>query len=202
MVPIRLQAAKTRLSTRPAPLRETLMVAMALDVIAAVRACPHISDIRIIGDDRAHELLIDTADRPDAVTFLKDPGDGLNGALTAGSRGISGPVAALLADLPCLTADLLTRVLTAWPDQRAIVSDAEGIGTTMLMASSGQLLRPHFGPRSRAAHISDGAVDIADRFPGEFAGLRRDVDSEVGLWDAQRIGLGPHTASLLASPSR
>lgn len=202
MVPVRLQMAKTRLSARPAPLREALVVAMARDVIMAAQACPHVSDIRVVGDARARELLMGARDGDGDVTFLEDPGNGLNAALLAGSRGTSGPVAALLADLPCVTSDLLARALAGWPGQRAMVSDAEGIGTTMLMASSANVLRPHFGPRSRAAHVSDGAIEIADGYPGEFAGLRRDVDSEVGLWDAQRLGLGPHTASVLRDPPR
>ena len=33
--------------------------------------------------------------------------------------------------------------------------------------------------------------------PG-LAGLRRDVDTEVDLWDAVRLGVGRHTAGLLS----
>ncbi len=53
---------------------------------------------------------------------------------------------------------------------------------------------PRFGPRSRAAHAASGAVALE---VGPVPGLRRDVDTEVDLWDAGRLGLGPATAELV-----
>jgi hypothetical protein len=46
--------------------------------------------------------------------------------------------------------------------------------------------------------VTDGARDILDTVPGALAGLRRDVDSEVDLWDALRIGAGAFTRSATA----
>ena len=120
-----------------------------------------------------------------------------NAAILAGAADASGPVAALLADVPCATPETLALALTACTDGPAIVSDAEGIGTTFLGAPRATDLHPCFGPRSRAAHVAAGARDITDPTPGALAGLRRDVDCEVDLWDARRIGLGAFTRAIV-----
>ena len=77
------------------------------------------------------------------------------------------------------------------------MADAAGIGSTLLTARPGVELGPRFGERSRAAHRSSGAVELAAS-PGALAGLRRDVDTEVDLWDAVRLGVGPATTDALA----
>jgi hypothetical protein len=45
--------------------------------------------------------------------------------------------------------------------------------------------------------VAAGAREIRDPAPGALAGLRRDVDSEVDLWDARRLGLGAFTRALM-----
>ena len=75
---------------------------------------------------------------------------------------------------------------------RGFVADAAGTGTTTLTARPGVDLDPRFGPRSRAAHAASGAVALE---PGPVPGLRRDVDTEVDLWDAGRLGLGRASAA-------
>jgi 2-phospho-L-lactate guanylyltransferase len=71
----------------------------------------------------------------------------------------------------------------------------------MLLATDGRALNPHFGVKSRAAHVDAGYVDLALDEPGEIrtliAGARRDVDTPADLWDARRIGVGSHTAEVL-----
>lgn len=198
VVPVRLSAAKTRLSTQPAPRRREIAVAMALDVITAARDCPVVLDVRVVADAAAIDALIGL--RPD-VDLVLDHGDGLNAAIRAGAAGAAGPVAALLADIPCATPHALLTALTSTRENSGFLGDAEGIGTTLLAAPSAGLLSPRFGQRSRAAHAAAGIPEIAERAAGDLAALRRDVDSEVDLWDAQRLGLGAFTAAVV-DPAR
>ena len=192
VVPLRLAEAKTRLSTQPAPRRRELVVAMALDVIAAARDCRVVEEVRLVADAAGLEAV------SPGVSALPDPGGGLNAAILHGAAGAPGPVAALLADVPCATPGALEALLRSCPNQAGFLSDAEGLGTTLLAAPSAAHLVPRFGVRSRAAHAAAGIPDIRDPSPGAFAGLRRDVDSEVDLWDARRLGVGAATQATLA----
>ena len=195
VIPLRLSDAKSRLSTHTAPRRRELVVAMALDVATAAVACPAVRDVVLVADRPGIEAI--QASGIGGIRTREDAGGGLNAAILAGASDASGPVAALLADVPCATPEALALALAACTDGPAIVSDAEGIGTTLLGAPHAADLRPRFGTRSRAAHIAAGARDIADPAPGALSGLRRDVDSEVDLWDARRIGVGAFTQAVV-----
>ena len=206
VVPLRLSEAKTRLSTQPAPRRRELVVAMALDVIAAARDCRVVDEVRLVADAAGLESVGLEAVGLEAVgleavgpgvSALPDPGEGLNAAILHGAAGAPGHVAALLADVPCATPGALEAFLRSCPNQAGFLSDAEGLGTTLLAAPSAAHLVPRFGVRSRAAHAAAGVPDIRDPSPGAFAGLRRDVDSEVDLWDARRLGVGAATQAAL-----
>ena len=192
VIPLRLSDAKTRLSTQTAPRRRALVIAMARDVISAAQRCSLVGETVLVADQEG----LDAAAAAGARAIL-DPGLGLNAAIRAGAADSPGPVATLLADVPCATPELISLALSACTGPPAIVSDAEGIGTTVLAALDVRSLDPRFGTRSRAAHIAAGAQEISDPLPGGLAGLRRDVDSEVDLWDARRIGLGAFTVSAL-----
>lgn len=168
---------------------------MALDVATAAAGCPGVGDVVLVADRAGIEAV--EASGIGGIRTLEDAGGGLNAAILAGAADAPGPVAALLADVPCATPEALAVALGACTGAPAIVSDAEGIGTTLLGAPHAADLRPRFGARSRAAHISAGARDIGDPTPGALAGLRRDVDSEVDLWDAQRIGVGAFTHAVV-----
>lgn len=195
VIPLRLSTAKSRLSSHPAPRRRELVIAMALDVATAARECPRVSEVVLVADPAGIEAVATSG--MGGIRALGDPGEGLNAAILAGAADAPGPVAALLADVPCATPEALTIALAACAEGPAIVSDAEGVGTTLLGAPLAADLRPHFGARSRAAHAAAGARDIADPAPGALSGLRRDVDSEVDLWDARRIGLGAFTQAVI-----
>ena len=195
VIPLRLSDAKSRLSAQTAPRRRELVLAMALDVATAAMACPSVSEVVLVADRAGIEAVV--ASGPSCLRLVEDSGEGLNAAITAGAADAPGPVAALLADVPCATPDALAFALAACREGPVIVSDAEGIGTTLLAAQHAAGLRPRFGARSRAAHIADGASDIADPAPGALSGLRRDVDSEVDLWDAARIGVGAYTRAVI-----
>jgi 2-phospho-L-lactate guanylyltransferase len=132
-----------------------------------------------------------------------DRGDGLAGAIESGLAAASvgggdagGPVAVMLGDLPALTADELREVLVmAESFPLAFVADAEGVGSSIVLAHSAASHRPAFGADSRAAHLRAGYVELP--IP-PASGLRRDVDTAEQLASLASARLGPRTRALLA----
>jgi len=200
VIPVKVLAlAKSRLTGLAGPRRAELALAMAADTVAAATACTVVDSVVVVTDDAAAAALLSGLG---AIVVPDEPGDGLNPALTFGAaqadqfwpgRGRAG----LAADLPALAPAELGRALTEAAEvPEAFVADAAGTGTTLYAARPGTAFWPKFGPGSRAAHLSGGAVEL--RLPG-LDGLRRDVDTVADLRDAARIGLGPHTAAAAAS---
>lgn len=187
IVPFRAGAAKSRLSSFPAAQRAELARSFARDTAAAALASPEVAGVVVIGDDTGLA----------GVDTIADPGGGLNPALSWAAQQVPpghGAVA-LMADLPALRPDELTRALQAAAGhERSFVCDAEGTGTTMLASRTAQDLDPRFGARSRAAHAASGALELD--LP-DVPGLRRDVDDAVALWDAVRLGVGVDTRRAL-----
>jgi 2-phospho-L-lactate/phosphoenolpyruvate guanylyltransferase len=200
VVPVkRLARAKTRLVELPVDLRAELALAFAADTVAAALQCPLVDGVVVVTDEPAASVLLSSigadvvADTPDA---------GLNPALIHGAveakqlYPVSG-VGALSADLPALRPGELEHALDLSASVPAsFVADGAGVGTTLLVARSLDEFRPQFGPRSRAKHRAAGAREIES---DALATLRRDVDTQVDLWDADRLGLGPRTQAVLAS---
>ncbi|MFC6237796.1 2-phospho-L-lactate guanylyltransferase [Longivirga aurantiaca] len=193
----RLDRAKTRLSGRPAPERRSLALAFAVDTVRAALACERVRSVVVASDDAEVRSAVSGL----GARWVPDiEGAGLNELVeaVAAQLRLEQPdvaLAALVADLPALRSDELRRALEAGGEvARGFVADAAGTGTTLLTARPGSDLGPRFGPRSRAAHAASGAVALE---PGPAPGLRRDVDTEVDLWDAGRLGLGPATAALV-----
>ena len=125
---------------------------------------------------------------------------GINEAITS-VRAIcepNQPVIGILADTPCLTGATLDAVLAQAHDYDvSFVADAAGTGSTMWCARIPNA-RSFFGSHSRAHHRASGAVELGvTARSGDDVSLwtraRRDVDTDVDLWDAHRIGLGPAT---------
>ena len=57
VVPVkRLDRAKTRLSTRPAPERRALALAFALDTVRAAITCPGVVGVVVVTDDAASDV--------------------------------------------------------------------------------------------------------------------------------------------------
>ncbi len=199
LVPVKdLAVAKTRLTRFAGPARQDLALAFATDTVAAALAADGVVSVLVVTDDervRVHTVAVGAEVTGDA------PGAGLNPAILHGAAVATGrwpdrPVAVLSADLPALRADELARALrAAAPLLSAFVADAEGIGTTLLTAAAGTALDPRFGHRSRARHTAAGVTELVT---GPLASLRRDVDTEVDLHDARRLGLGPRTLAVLA----
>jgi 2-phospho-L-lactate guanylyltransferase len=187
--------AKTRLGTVGATGRSALMAAFARDAIgAALRSA--LVEVQLVGDQVALRPLADEL----GVGVVPDEGAGdLNRALRRAAARVARPdrgIAVMLADLPCLrTADLDAALAHRG---RAFVADAEGSGSTLLLAPAGSELRPHFGPDSARAHARSGAARVAD----ELTSLRLDVDTTEDLDRALRFGVGPRTARAAAGLGR
>lgn len=186
--------------------RSALAAAMAQDTGDALRASERITEVVVVADG--------AIDAPWANTVLQGPNSGLNDAVTAGALWLASNrrarfgIAVVLGDLPCLTGETADRILGFHEEAAVrIVGDAAGTGTTMLLVRDGSsiptLVTPRFGPHSCAAHVEDGALNLtvaSEITAGDRAALlraRRDVDTDVDLWDAVRIGVGPATRAAL-----
>lgn len=170
---------------------------MARDTLEAVcRALPAV-DVVVVTSDQAATL---TA-RALGSTVVPDPGAGLNAAVTAGLAAAdaahTGRIGVLLGDLPTLRPEDLVDALDACSRHPvAVVPDAEGTGTVLLTAAPGITLSPRFGQGSATRHAQ---LPGAALLPLDLPRLRRDVDDASALAAAAELGLGPHTASLLAT---
>jgi 2-phospho-L-lactate/phosphoenolpyruvate guanylyltransferase len=196
VIPVKVLAlAKSRLTGPAGSHRAELALAMAADTVAAAVACPAVDRVIVVTDDPDASAKLSGLG---ALVLPDQPGDGLNPALAYGAaysddhwpgRGRAG----MAADLPALDpAGLGLALGRAAEVPEAFVPDAAGTGTTLYAAGPGAAFCPRFGPESRRAHLSAGAVELV--LPG-LRGLRRDVDTVDDLRDAARIGLGPRTAA-------
>lgn len=211
--------AKSRLDP-PHPLsRPDLARAVARDTLEQIcRALPPAQVTVVTSDPAATQVARDLGAR-----VVIDPGEGLNDAVRAGLRGagsvvagkaaegtvlagkaVEGATAAgasgsrtgwavLLGDLPALEPGELRAALAAcaaYP--AAVVPDADGTGTVLLV-TTGNPPHPQFGPGSAARHGR-----TATRLELDLPGLRRDVDTASDLAAALQLGVGRHTARVLA----
>jgi 2-phospho-L-lactate guanylyltransferase len=199
VIPVkRPEIAKTRLAEAVGDLRPALARAFAADTVAAALACPSVALVVAVTDDAPFG---DEARRFGAVVIADAPDAGLNAALRHGADEARTlrpelAVAALSADLPALRPDELAAALAAAAEhQISFVGDLAGLGTTLYATQPAVPFSPRFGGRSRAAHRAAGAVELTlDGIPS----VRRDVDTEVDLWDALRLGVGPRTKAIAA----
>ncbi len=200
MVPVkRLQVAKSRLYApgRPRPDHAALALALAVDTVAAAAAATAAARVLVVTDDPAAAAAVRAAG---ALVVRDEPDAGLNPALAYGARRAAeldpaAGVALLSADLPALRAGELTAALDAAAGHpRSFVPDAAGAGTTLLAATPGVPVDPHYGAGSAAAHRDSGAVPLT----GDWPSLRRDVDTAADLAAAAALGLGPATRAWTA----
>jgi 2-phospho-L-lactate/phosphoenolpyruvate guanylyltransferase len=193
----RSDVAKSRLVSVPDPLRRRLAWTMAVDTLRALTAV-----LPVIVISNQPDLAARLSREQISAPVLAEPVvAGMNAALrhgetAAAAAGFSSTLACV-GDLPALRPASVRAVLAAAVNPgRAFVADASGTGTTMLIAS-GTELDPHFQGRSAAGHRESGAVALsAAELGGPLADARRDVDSEVDLYDAYFLGLGSATAQL------
>ena len=196
VVPVkRLDDAKSRLGLPPDD-RAALALAMAIDTLSAALAAEHVGRVVIVSGEARLRASIREDER---LTWLDDPGTGLDAAIARGRdalvESVAGPSAILLGDLPALRPAELDAALTSASEQvRGVVPDSAGSGTTLLTALRPEDLRPHFGPGSRLAHEAAGHVVLDAAGPG----LRRDVDTADDLEAAIRLGVGRASVDALA----
>ena len=193
LMPVKtLTLAKSRLEVPRPDQREPLMRAFALDAIAAASRSTSVAQVYVVTDEPGFEI--------NGAVRLPDEGEGdLNRALHHASLRVrlldpALGVAAMCADLPCLTTEDLDAGLAAGLAPRWFVADASGEGTTLLAAGHGVDLDPHFGAASAHRHEESGARPVSAAVPT----LRMDVDTETDLATARGIGLGPQTTRALA----
>lgn len=192
LIPVKsLSGAKTRIDL-PSQARAQLALAMCMDVISAVIDVPAVSRVDVITADAN----VIAAARGLGTDGWWVPGvRGLNQELSAAARviGKGHGVAVVMADLPCLTADLVTDILDQAPTERAsFVPDAEDRGTTMFLTPPLVRVAPRFGHQSAAAH---GAIAKPLRGDQSWLAARRDVDTIHDLAWAACFGLGAFTKS-------
>jgi 2-phospho-L-lactate guanylyltransferase len=206
-----LHSAKTRLrgaadhGVGDPDVHATLALALAHDTVAAVLAARTVRRLIVISSDAVVAAELAAV----GVEVSPDVGGGLNAALRHGTALLraadpDAPVGALQADLPALRPAELDEALHdaaalfATGARRAFCPDAQGTGTTLLLAAAFVPLDPLFGAGSAARHRQSGAVPLAGAGPG----LRRDVDTGDDLCSAAELGLGPHTRAVLAPTGR
>jgi 2-phospho-L-lactate/phosphoenolpyruvate guanylyltransferase len=195
LVPVKPPAfAKSRLRDLGDDARRDLATAFAVDTVTAAAACPLVDRVLVVTDD--HVLARGLADL--GVDVIPDgTSDDLNGtlALAAAEMHRRRPdlrLVALCADLPALRPEDLADALAAAPqDAMAFVADADGTGTTAVVAPSLELFRPAFGPASRQRHLDAGAHELDEV---DVPTLRRDVDDRDDLVEALRLGVGRSTS--------
>jgi 2-phospho-L-lactate guanylyltransferase len=194
LVPVkRLGHAKSRLVVAEG-VRVELALAMAIDTVTAATGAACVTEVVVITDDvRAAAALGALGARVVGDT----PDAGLNPALRHGATvARTSRIAAVSSDLPALrAADVEVALAAAEQHSLAVVADRSGVGTTLLAAAQVELFQPAFGHDSLAAHRAAGAVDISDAVPTR---LRHDVDTIEALRDAIQLGVGEHTARILA----
>jgi 2-phospho-L-lactate guanylyltransferase len=160
VVPLKpLGAAKSRLrGAVPGVAHERLVLAIALDTVAAALSTATVGRVVVVTGDRG---LAPTIAALGAECVPDAPAAGLNAALRHGARlAATEPVAALTADLPALRPAELAEALAAaalLPGQ-GYAADFAGTGTVLLTAPTGNALAPAFGPGSAAAHARSGAT--------------------------------------------
>jgi 2-phospho-L-lactate guanylyltransferase len=196
IIPIRsFSEGKTRLHVTSVD-TAALIEAFAEDVMAACTDCPEIARTFVVSPDRS---VLTAAQAHGCTPVLEASACGINDAITAARQDVDGPIIAILGDTPCISPATVRMVIQqAREHATSFVPDASGVGSTMWCSSAGLAQHSYFGHHSRAEHRAHGAVELgvghSDR---EWARARRDVDTDVDLWDAVRLGVGPATSTLL-----
>ncbi|WLP90154.1 2-phospho-L-lactate guanylyltransferase [Gordonia sp. NB41Y] len=205
-----LDGAKTRLAaSRPpedpdtTPAHRDLVLAMLLDTVAAVSAAG-VGPIVVVTPD---DDVLRTVARTGAAGLREQqhPRPSLNLAYLQGAAWLRARHPRLRmammvqADLPAATGTALAEVLGAASAHRAaLLADADGDGTALLIRPIFAADAPAFGVDSAAAHRRSGAVEL-DPARRRWTELRTDVDTAADLDAAVALGVGTHTREVLAT---
>lgn len=195
-----LESAKSRLSVLPTEVRRALAGAFLADALAAWQGS--LGTVFVVGP--IEQLRAQTATSAAPVELVRDPQTGLNDAFLAAARAAEHAgftrVVASVADLPALTSDVCDQVVAAAQGhRRAFLPDHSGAGTTMLFGPVDEL-DPRFENGSAGRHRLSGAVDLAALDGGvTWPAARHDVDEPEDLHQVLRLGVGAHTARVVAA---
>jgi 2-phospho-L-lactate guanylyltransferase len=189
LLPVKPPArGKSRLEVDPVR-RRALAAAFALDTARACLSATRVTAVLAVTDDApfAADLRAAGCDTiPDGVTG--DLNESLRqAAAEATRRWPHGVPVAVCADLPALLPEDLDAALEA-VEGASFVADHDGVGTTLYTAPYDEF-DPHFGRRSRQAHLDGGAHEVTLPVPS----LRLDVDDRAALAEAADLGVGAHT---------
>ncbi|MEH1015979.1 2-phospho-L-lactate guanylyltransferase [Micromonospora sp. CPCC 206060] len=193
-------AAKTRCAGLDGSERSTLARAMLVDVVGRLTQARRVRAVVVAATDPD---VVGAALACGAAVAGTTRGPDLNqeviDALTAASAALpDARLAVAMADLVgAEPSDFDDALAAAGSRPRAIVSDADGTGTTMVMVTAPGEFRPFLGPGSRRRFLAGGYHDL----PVTAAGLRRDVDTVAHLVSLGIDRLGATTRSWAGSPA-
>jgi 2-phospho-L-lactate guanylyltransferase len=182
-----LSQAKTRLAgLLGAAERQALAQAMAEDVIAVLAAHPDITQITLISDDPAAELL---ARRYGAQCWSESAlaCRGLNALLQRASErlldSVDDVLVVLHADLPLLTALDISAALDCRRESGGLViaGDRQGTGTNLLVFDRANLPQYCFGTDSYAEYIQTARSAGVPVKMLQRSGIAADVDEPADL---------------------
>lgn len=181
--------AKTRLGVPPA-IRGDLARAFAVDVVEALTGSRCVGRVVVVSAEPGVEEIVRRHGAHRVVDPVSTGGHRLNASIGAGlawaHREHPGdPVVVVPADLACLTSDALDAALVETDGGMAMLRDATGHGTTLLLGPSHAVV-PAYGADSAARHAGLGHRELDDC----DARLRRDVDSVDDLVEAVALGVG------------
>ena len=200
VVPVKsLRLAKSRLRGAVGPDRHAgLVLAVLTDTVTAAASAEGVRRVLVVSSDPAVAARM-AAEGIECVP--EGSSHGLNAAFRHGadllrSRDPGGQVGALQADLPALRpAELGVALEAAAEFDQSFMPDALDVGTTFYGVRPGMPFTPRFGGESRAKHLAGGAKELC--VPGVDS-VRRDVDTPDDLRAAVALGLGRHTAAVVA----
>ena len=190
IIPLKaLPQAKGRLAgALDADERRAVTTWMATAVLEACARCEQISDILLVAGDEAGAAL--AAERGARALVVAEPG--LAAALHEADRAVAGAACTLVvaADLPALTAEDLTAVITAAGDEGPIVvvAPTSDGGTGALLRRPAGVIATAYGPGSAARHAALAAAAGVRVCVVERPGLAADVDTPEQLRTALALG--------------
>jgi 2-phospho-L-lactate guanylyltransferase len=192
--------------------RRALTEAMITDVLIALRRARRVDDVLVVSGEHAAVAL---AAGYDAAAVIDDPDDA--GHSAAAMRGVQaalerGATRVLLVPGDCPALDPVELdALLARPDDRGpeviVVPDRHGDGTNALLLTPPDVMRPAFGPGSRARHehLAREAGAAVEAVAVTSLGLDIDTLDDLEALRAaleSRRGGASHTRGLLAQVSR
>lgn len=172
---------------------DVLDAAEAVELVIVVTGEPELAALarrlgHVVLEDRVALLSVDPLN--DAVR---------RGRSWARAARPGAPVVVVPTDLPSLDPPALTQALEAMAlPGSSYVPDSSGTGTTLLAASSPDLLEPRYGVDSARRHARAGVRAVIEVDPV----VRRDVDTLQHLEQALRLGLGPETTRVARAALR